>query len=249
MKKAELFRKHQELVNAGNEVLCISLNIHMPGGEEEIIINPNVEEKLAYIDKTYNDDLVHANCADIYITGADFTTSLDGMFFDDALQHMKNGAKVKLPSWGGYWYWDDQKKTVMMHTKDGEELDIRKTDRVEYTLENLLSDEWIIADEENCPQLGGEAAFSFGEAIKYLKRGYRVARKGWNGKGIYLEMQVPDKHSKMTLPYIYIVTSGLVTDNPDAPKGVVPWAPSQTDMLANDWIFAGDDECEQEEKA
>ena len=98
-------------------------------------------------------------------------------------------------------------------------------------------------------QLGGEAAFSCGEAIKYLKRGYRVARKGWNGKGIYLEMQVPDKHSKMTLPYIYIVTSGLVTDNPDAPKGVVPWAPSQTDMLANDWIFAGDDECEQEEKA
>lgn len=249
MKKAELFRKHQELVNAGNEVLCISLNIHMPGGEEEIIINPNVEEKLAYIDKTYNDDLVHANCADIYITGADFTTSLDGMFFDDALQHMKNGAKVKLPSWGGYWYWDDQKKTVMMHTKDGEELDIRETDRVEYTLENLLSDEWIIADEENCPQLGGEAAFSFGEAIKYLKRGYRVARKGWNGKGIYLEMQVPDEHSKMTLPYIYIVTSGLVTDNPDAPKGVAPWAPSQTDMLANDWIFAGDDECEQEEKA
>lgn len=249
MKKAELFRKHQELVNAGNEVLCISLNIHMPGGEEEIIINPNVEEKLAYIDKTYNDDLVHANCADIYITGADFTTSLDGMFFDDALQHMKNGAKVKLPSWGGYWYWDDQKKTVMMHTKDGEELDIRETDRVEYTLENLLSDEWIIADEENCPQLGGEAAFSFGEAIKYLKRGYRVARKGWNGKGIYLEMQVPDEHSKMTLPYIYIVTSGLVTDNQDAPKGVVPWAPSQTDMLANDWIFAGDDECEQEEKA
>ena len=93
MKKAELFRKHQELVNAGNEVLCISLNIHMPGGEEEIIINPNVEEKLAYIDKTYNDDLVHANCADIYITGVEFTTSADGMFFDDALQHMKNGGK------------------------------------------------------------------------------------------------------------------------------------------------------------
>ena len=89
---------------------------------------------------------------------------------------------MKLPSWGGYWYWDDQKKTVMMHTKDGEELDIRETDRVEYTLENLLSDEWLIADGENCPKLGGESTFSFGDAIKFLKRGMKVSRKGWNGK-------------------------------------------------------------------
>ena len=39
----------------------------------------------------------------------------------------------------------------------------------------------------------------------------------------------------MTLPYIYIVTNGLVSDNPDAPRGVVPWLASQTDMLATDW--------------
>lgn len=76
---------------------------------------------------------------------------------------------------------------------------------------------------------------NFGQAIEALKTGKRVARKGWNGKGIYLEMQCPDKHSKMTLPYIYIVTNGLVTDNPDAPKGVVPWLASQTDMLSEDW--------------
>ena len=41
----------------------------------------------------------------------------------------------------------------------------------------------------------------------------------------------------MTLPYIYIVTSNLITDNPDAPKGVVPWLASQTDMLAEDWVL------------
>lgn len=76
---------------------------------------------------------------------------------------------------------------------------------------------------------------NFGQAIEALKDGKRVARKGWNGKGIYLEMQRPDAHSKMTLPYIYIVTNGLVTDNPDAPKGIVPWLASQTDMLSEDW--------------
>ena len=79
--------------------------------------------------------------------------------------------------------------------------------------------------------------FDFGSALKMLKCGRKVARKGWNGKGIYIELQSPDENSKMTLPYIYIVTNGLVTDNPDAPKGVVPWLASQTDMLAEDWCL------------
>lgn len=78
---------------------------------------------------------------------------------------------------------------------------------------------------------------NFGQALEALKSGQKVARKGWNGKGIYIELQNPDEHSKMTLPYIYIVTNGLVTDNPDAPKGVVPWLASQTDMLAEDWCI------------
>lgn len=44
------------------------------------------------------------------------------MKFKRAFELMKNGAKIKLPSWGGYWYWDDEKKTVIMHTKDGKEM-------------------------------------------------------------------------------------------------------------------------------
>ena len=79
--------------------------------------------------------------------------------------------------------------------------------------------------------------FDFGDALIELKNGKRVARKGWNGKGIFLELQVPDEHSKMTQPYIYIDTLGLQTDNPDAPKGRVPWLASQTDMLAEDWVL------------
>ena len=84
------------------------------------------------------------------------------MMFSDAYMLMKQGAKVKLPNWGGYWYWDAEKKTIMMHTKDGEELDIRQTDRPEYTFDNIASDEWQIADEENCPELGGELRLDSG---------------------------------------------------------------------------------------
>lgn len=43
----------------------------------------------------------------------------------------------------------------------------------------------------------------------------------------------------MTHDYIYIDTTGLQTDNPDAPKDRVPWLASQTDMLAEDWYGVG----------
>lgn len=76
---------------------------------------------------------------------------------------------------------------------------------------------------------------NFGQAIEELKKGSKVARNGWNGKGIFLELQVPDEHSKMTHPYIYIDSTELQTNNKDAPKNRVPWLASQTDMLSEDW--------------
>lgn len=76
---------------------------------------------------------------------------------------------------------------------------------------------------------------NFGQAIEEMKAGRKVWREGWNGKGIHLELQKPDEHSKMTSPYIFIDTTGLQTDNPKAPKSRVPWLASQTDILAEDW--------------
>ncbi len=68
---------------------------------------------------------------------------------------------------------------------------------------------------------------TFGQAIQALQEGGRVERTGWNGRGQYLELQKPDKHSKMTLPYIFIRT---------VQGDLVPWLASQTDMLAGDWV-------------
>ena len=69
--------------------------------------------------------------------------------------------------------------------------------------------------------------FDFGDVVKKMKyRGGRFARAGWNGKNMYIQLQVPDEHSKMTLPYIYIKT---------VQGDLVPWLASQTDMLADDW--------------
>ena len=78
---------------------------------------------------------------------------------------------------------------------------------------------------------------NFGQAIEAIREGKRVARSGWNGKGIFIELQIPDEHSKMTHPYIFIDTTGLQTDNSNAPKNRVPWLASQTDMLSQDWVI------------
>lgn len=66
----------------------------------------------------------------------------------------------------------------------------------------------------------------FGRALEQLREGAKLTRRGWNGPGQYVKIQVPDDYSKMTLPYIYIRT----TQNQ-----LVPWIASQTDLLANDW--------------
>lgn len=163
------------------------------------------------------------------------------MNFKKALVELKAGAKMKLPSWGGYWCWDSDKETIVMHTKDGRTMDIRETQNVAYTLENLLEDNWIHADETNTPVLGGTATFDFGQALKYLKRGYRVARKGWNGKKQYIELasgisyQMPDgnimncEHEAIGNKAIaFVGTSGTQ----------MGWLASQADMLAEDWTFA-----------
>jgi len=164
------------------------------------------------------------------------------MKFVDAFKEMKNGKRIKLPSWAGYWEWDEEKETVLMYTKEGVILDIRETQVVEYTLMNICSDEWIIADEEKTPILGGTASFNFGEAIKYLKRGFKVARRGWNGKGMFLFMAEDiDFRTNADLSCIdglkvELVLPSIVMKTADD-KFVVGWLASQTDMLAEDWCF------------
>lgn len=70
---------------------------------------------------------------------------------------------------------------------------------------------------------------NFGDALVQLKIGNRVTRIGWNGPNQHLQLQVPDGHSKMTLPYIFIKT---------VQGDLVPWLASQTDLLADDWVMA-----------
>lgn len=70
---------------------------------------------------------------------------------------------------------------------------------------------------------------NIGQAVDALRAGLLVRRAGWNGKGMWLGLQVPDAHSANTLPYVYMITTS---------RDRVPWLCSQTDLLAADWELA-----------
>lgn len=77
---------------------------------------------------------------------------------------------------------------------------------------------------------------NFGQALDAMKAGEKVQRSGWNGKGLWLELQRPGPFSKMTLPYIFM---SYPDDAINTPGARVPWLASQTDMLAEDWSVIG----------
>lgn len=81
---------------------------------------------------------------------------------------------------------------------------------------------------------------TFGQAIELLKSGHRMARKGWNGIGMYITyvpaeewassaLERPWSHDFKPIPWIGLKTTA---DN------FVPWMASQSDILAEDWVLA-----------
>tara|TARA_B110000259_G_scaffold92019_1_gene106768 strand:- start:2865 stop:3194 length:330 start_codon:yes stop_codon:yes gene_type:complete len=100
----------------------------------------------------------------------------------------------------------------------------------------------------------------FGFAIKALKEGKMVQRKGWNGKGLFVFMQVPAKIGWETIPKMQSLPQSVKDeldyrfDNEpisggnldisynnqlalvDVSNNITGWSPSTSDALAEDWV-------------
>jgi hypothetical protein len=94
------------------------------------------------------------------------------------------------------------------------------------------------------------ATFDFGQAIRLMKRGHKVARQGWNGKDMWIALgqgnpalaaeSFWNEHTRAfaesnggsaeVLPYILFKTA----DN----KVLMGWLASQTDILSEDWVIS-----------
>jgi len=91
---------------------------------------------------------------------------------------------------------------------------------------------------------------NFGQAIEALKQGKRVARKGWNGKGMFLFLlpagTVPTKaiHDPTLRQVIEQEIGGETFEALGSirmftadKKILTGWIASQTDMLSEDWVI------------
>jgi hypothetical protein len=96
-------------------------------------------------------------------------------------------------------------------------------------------------DYEAIKRRSAVAQFGFGMAIVYLKRGHRVRRSGWNGKGMWIRRIDFSQDAEFSyrenayaegtlMPFVVIKT-------PD--NQLFPWNPSQQDMMADDWEIEG----------
>ena len=85
-------------------------------------------------------------------------------------------------------------------------------------------------------------AMTFGMAIEAARKGKRIARKGWNGKGQYVELATGISYVNPTgeiinashevignRAFAFVGTSGVQ----------MGWLASQADMLAEDWVIIG----------
>lgn len=83
---------------------------------------------------------------------------------------------------------------------------------------------------------------TFSQALEWLKAGSRVAREGWNGKGMFLFLVPGSTFTVNRAPLLGIYPEGTEiqyhshVDMVTAQGTVVPWLCSQTDMLAEDWM-------------
>jgi len=88
---------------------------------------------------------------------------------------------------------------------------------------------------------------NFGDALELAKQGKKVARSGWNGKGMFVfyqrscEIHAQDIRSDVLRKWLFDNKMSWVQirghlDMKDAQgEVVIGWLASQTDMLAEDW--------------
>lgn len=147
---------------------------------------------------------------------------------------------------------------MTIELNENEQNDLERADRIlrETLSEGIASgairvgdDELKTAAETCCESpVNSVITFDFGAALYWLKRGKKVARKGWNGKGMFLfllpEAEVPVEYIHTEpLKQIAINNGGTVkclgsirmktTDG----SVLTGWFASQTDMLAEDWYL------------
>lgn len=169
------------------------------------------------------------------------------MKFNEVEKSLKEGKKIKLASWkNAYWYYDQENGVIMNHFEEDGSPDVPTSALFPRDLIWVMGNDWEVVGEETAAV--PTDTYSFGDAINSLKAGKKVARKGWNGKGMFLVLcpgsEVPADYMRVKPVKKFYQqegrTSVIIAPHIDlkAADGtyVTGWLASQTDMLADDWF-------------
>ena len=132
----------------------------------------------------------------------------DKLSFKDALLALKEGHKVKLPEWTGYWFTIN--KTINIFCKNGDIVEGLSFPGFE------TRQDWQITD--------GKMGFDF--ALNALKNDHLLTRTSWNDtdRYIFLHDAKPDYEDARQ-----IIMKNYATGRRQA------YIITQDDILANDW--------------
>ena len=169
------------------------------------------------------------------------------MKFNEVEKSLKEGKKIKLASWkNAYWYYDQENGVIMNHFEEDGSTDVPTSALFPRDLIWVMGNDWEVVGEETAAVPAD--TYSFGDALHFLKAGKKVARKGWNGKGMFLVLcpgsEVPADHMRVKPVKKFYQQEGrvsvIIAPHIDlkAADGtyVTGWLASQTDMLADDWF-------------
>lgn len=76
-------------------------------------------------------------------------SSTKTMEWDSAFNYLQRGHRIKHPEWGGFWWWDELSDTILMFTRRGAILDLRKSEDLRYTLTFMGQPKWVVAEDED----------------------------------------------------------------------------------------------------
>ena len=163
--------------------------------------------------------------------------------FSEALKAIRRGMKMCRLEWqyGMYVVLNDDKRSILLNSP-------ACTSDWDPTMPDVLTCDWVNYDElfDTNKKIEEELNFlktlkkrveikkgkimdnlNFGQALEEVKKGEKVYRKRWNGKGMWISL-IPAENGLDKMAYLQMKT----VDNL-----YVPWLASQTDVLAEDWCI------------
>lgn len=161
------------------------------------------------------------------------------MKFDEAFVLMKKGLKVKLPTWDGYWFWDKEKETIMVHTKCGKDINPNSLYNKENFYDAMQYNNWEVIKEDNDEPVA-PTLLSFEEAISLVKTGKKLTRTKWgNLKPLGIDIYIIKGHhnpERFSLSYSQLPETDAIYKVSGTSKKI--YNPSPMDIFADDWVLA-----------